>query len=313
MLMVGARYLVMAASSYGVSAFQRPPMDVSPTDPWFLLGLIVLAGLGLRWILCLRARNPEAIHWTFALASFAPVSQIIPFPYPVADHYLYAILPGLIGATSLSLLGPLDRLESRVAATSPGRAAATRLRARLGAHAPGPVRALAALAVLLGCMGFALHAHQRAALWRSGYAISLDAAHHYPDGVEAHLIAAFRLAQVGNAPACAASLRRAFERGYRSFGLILQNPVYARVRTHPDFDAVIRDMAGWWILRAAEVDDPTQRQLQTYAHAYAVRGELDESIRLLELALEIGGPGDDSILVTLDRQKLARRIRERSR
>ena len=49
-----------------------------------------------RWRTLAR-RELEAAFWVAAAASFAPVSQVFPFLNPVADRYLYCILPGLIG------------------------------------------------------------------------------------------------------------------------------------------------------------------------------------------------------------------------
>ena len=310
MVAVGGRYLVMAASALNVSAFAKPAMDVSMTDPWWLFGAVSLAGLAARWLVVLRARDPEAIHWTIAAASFLPVSQIVPLPYPIADHYLYAILPGLIGGSVLALRGPLERLE---------RAAALREREKTAARWRGsgwmperPVHALVVAIVVLVCGVFAFRSHDRAHIWKSAYSASLDAAEHYPDGLEAHLIAAFHFAQQRDAVASAAELRLAYERGYRLFGSILENPAYQAVRAHPAFDAVIRDMAGWWIRRAREVEHPTQLELLTFANAHYVRGELDASIRLLERAAAVGGPSQETVLDALDRRQLERRLRDRT-
>ena len=313
MLAVTGRYAVMAATSYGVSAFQKPSMDVSLGDPWWLLGALVVAVLGVRWLTALRAGRPEAVHWTLAAAALVPVSQLVPLPYPVADRYLYAMLPGLIGGTFLALRGPLERLDARAGRLdAPGKRLAS-LAARVGVPAVRPVHAVAAALVLVVCAGFAVRSHDRAALWRTAHAVMLDAAAHYPDGTEAHLIDAYEAARVGDAVASAASLRSAYERGFVQFSMPLVNPVYASVREHPDFDAVLDDMAGWWIQRAAEVEQPTQRQLEAFANAHYVRGELDESIALLERALEVGGPADEAFARTLDRRRLEGRLRDRLR
>ena len=96
------RYLVMASTSLGVSAFHEPEPIRSLLDPWWLFSLLALALLGWRTIVVWRRREPEVAYWVWAMVSFGPVSQIFPFLYPLADRYLYFILPGLLGGTLLA-------------------------------------------------------------------------------------------------------------------------------------------------------------------------------------------------------------------
>jgi hypothetical protein len=55
-----ARYLAMAATSYGVSAFQEPEPAVSLLGPWWLAGVAAVAALGVRALLALRGGREEA-------------------------------------------------------------------------------------------------------------------------------------------------------------------------------------------------------------------------------------------------------------
>jgi len=67
---VGMRYLVMALTSYGVSAFQEPAPVFSWLDPWWLAALPTGALLAWRAIATLRSRSEEAAYWIFAASSF---------------------------------------------------------------------------------------------------------------------------------------------------------------------------------------------------------------------------------------------------
>jgi hypothetical protein len=308
---VAMRYLVMAATSHGVSAFQAPPPAAQITNPWWLGGCLALAILGGRLIVTLRRKNPEAIHWTLALAAFVPVSQIIPFRYPVADHYLYAMLPGLIGAPILILQRAVDAGERRADGLAGYRAQKARLGRLSGSGAPGLVSVALALWVGVALTGFAFKSHARAGLWSSGYRITQDSARHFPDGLEAHHLAAWEAARVGDAEQATASLRRAVELGFNSFGSILSNPTYRSVRDDPAFRAVVNEMAASWIRREAEVRHPTQLQLQTFANAYFVHGDIPASIVRLERALEVGGALDPQLQRELDQRKLQQRLSER--
>ena len=89
-----------------------------------LLARSLLARGDARWPPCspgasrrtLRARKPEAAWWIGAAAAWAPVSQVFPFLNPIADRYLYFMLPGLIGGASLWLASALRPAALRRAA-----------------------------------------------------------------------------------------------------------------------------------------------------------------------------------------------------
>ena len=111
------RYFAMATTSYGVSAFHEPDPPASVLDPWWLGSLFLLGVIGWRSVATFRARKAEAAYWAWAGISFAPISQVFPFLNPMADRYLYFILPGLIGGALL--WGREVMSESRIARITP--------------------------------------------------------------------------------------------------------------------------------------------------------------------------------------------------
>ena len=275
---IAMRYLVMAATSWGVSAFHETEPARRLIDPWFLAGLVALAGLGWRLALTLRRRSQEAVFWIWALVAFAPVSQIFPFLYPMADRYLYFMLPGLIGASLFAARDAAERLPE------PRRRAAGIAAALL----------VAALAVF-----FALRSAERAAIWRSAASLVADAAAHYPEGVSANLLRAKRAALIGDVGEVVAALRAAARRGYTLFEPLETDPAFAGLRHHPEFRAVISEIAAGWIVRGRAREDPTQQELQMIGHAHFARGEKAEAIAVLRRALAKGGPRDRQIRADL--------------
>ncbi len=271
---VGARYLAMAATSYGVSAFQEPEPARSWLEPWWLLALP--AGVLLAWRLgvTLRRRSVEAAWWVAAAVSFAPVSQVFPFLYPVADRYLYFILPGLIGG---ALCAGLD------------------LRGRLPAGAwRGAAAAAGALSVF-----FAVQSAARAELWQSELRLLVDAAQHYPDGGTASFLRARRAAQQGDVETAVAELRRASERGIDRFLALESDPGLAPIRSEPAFRDLLSELAGRWIEVAQRRGVRTQAELRMLALAHLQRDELDQALAAFERALEAGGPLDPVVRAEL--------------
>ena len=128
---IGARYLSMAATSLGVAAFQEPAPARSWLDPRWLAAIPLGAVLAWRAATVLYARKPEAAWWIGAAAAWAPVSQVFPFLNPIADRYLYFMLPGLIGGASLWLDSALRPAALRRAAVAAAAALAVVLRARV--------------------------------------------------------------------------------------------------------------------------------------------------------------------------------------
>ncbi len=281
---VGARYLVMAATSSGVSAFAEPEPSRSWLDPWWLLFLP--AGLLLAWRVAraARARSEELAWWVAAAAAFAPVSQVFPFVNPVADRYLYFLLPGLLGGAGFVAVDAGERLRASAGARLPARALS---RAALAG--------VAALAV-----AFAAHASRRAALWSNETRLHLDAARHYPEGGTAKFLEARRAAQAEDPERAVSLLREASERGIDGFLVVREDPGLAPIRETPAFREFIRELAGRRIERARAVPPTTQPELRMLAFAYLEREEYAEAVDQLERALAAGGPLDDVVRAELE-------------
>jgi hypothetical protein len=267
------RYLAMAFASYGVSAFHDSMVLSSSLDPWVVGGALGAVFVGVMAIRALRNRREEAAWWIWAVVAFLPVSQILPFRYPMGDRYLYPILPGLIGGTLLAAAGLLDRLRS------------------------GPLRLRQAAAViaivLIAALG--VRSHGRATLWRQPVLLVADSAARYPDGIQAHLLRARRAANRGNAAAVARELRRAMERGFTRFEQVLADPALGPLRADPEVARVLADMAGHWVERYRGFEELSQAELMSLGAAHQVRGEREPARRAFERALERGGPFDQEI------------------
>ena len=274
---LGARYLVMAASSFGVSAFQEPAPVRSWLDPWWLVALPAAGLLAWRVARTLRARQPEAAWWVGAAAAWAPVSQVFPFLNPIADRYLLFMLPGLIGGTSLWLASALGQAALR--------------------------RSALVAAAVLGAL-FAFVSAERARLWRDETLLLLDAARRYPNGATAFYLNARRAAQQGDASAAVAALREAAARGIDRFMALEQDPALAPIRDTPEFHDLIRDMAGAWLERARRRGHATPAELRVMAHAHIARAEYARAAELLEQALAAGGPFEAVLRAELDAVRL---------
>jgi tetratricopeptide (TPR) repeat protein len=270
----GARYLAMAATGYGVSAFQEPEPARSPLDPWWLASLVAAALLAWRIGASLRRRSREAAFWLGALAAFAPVSQLFPFLNPMADRYLYAMLPGLLGGALLAARDSGLRLSPRA-------------------------RKIAVAGALAACALFALTSFERARLWRSETLLNLDAARHYPEGGSARFLRARSAAQAGDVATAVAELRAASLRGVDNFWVLERDPGLAPIRAEPAFRELVREVAGRWIERASRRGLATQAELRFLALAHLARGELEAALAAFERALATGGPQDELVRAEL--------------
>jgi hypothetical protein len=266
----GTRYLVMATTSWGVSAYQEPDPVGSWLDPWWLAALPLGALLLWRMVVTLARREEEGAWWVFAAASWAPISQVFPFRYPMGDHYLYFILPGLLGGGLLWA----------------GRALAGRPRA---------VGQLALALSLVVAVLFGWHATARARLWRSNILLEVDAGASHPNGRLAHQHAARRAAQAGDAATAVSHLRAAHARGLDDFQLLQGDPALAPVRADPAFQMLVREWATFWIERAQASGKLAQPELRKVALAHLARGEEALALAKLEEALAAGGPSDEML------------------
>jgi hypothetical protein len=280
---IAARYAWMAATSLNVAAFAQPDPPASWLDPWWLAGAALLAGLGWRTLTTLRARREEGAYWVFAATAFAPVSQLFPFLFPIADRYLYFALPGLVGAIFLALRD----LSLRVAANS-------------GAAAERNLRIAGALTGVVLAALFAIRSEARVRLWREPTLLFLDSARHYPDGYPAQMMRARRAAQQGNAAEAADALRAAHARGASDFMAVAQDPALAPIAASPEFAAVLQEMAQRFVETNPVRDDTDQATLHLLAHAEMIRGNARGAAQALAAAIRAGGLQDDVL-----RQELA--------
>jgi len=262
-----ARYLAMAATSYGTAAFHHPPAAHSILDPWWLAGLALSLAFTFRLAWTAFQGREEAGFWIWTAAAYAPVCQIFPFLYPMADRYLYVLLPGLIGATCLAAGG----LAASGAFSTVAR--------RQTLHRVGFGLACSLLVL------FAVRSHERAAIFRSNTTLMLDSARRYPDGLSASLLRARRAAQSGDAAGAAEALKRAADLGFDSFFALDNEPALQGVRQDPRVRAAVGNMAGRWIEIARRRGYSTPHELQLWAQAHALRGEWAEAIAVLERAL----------------------------
>ncbi len=287
MAAVGARYLPMAATSWGLSAYHEPPPALSWTDPWWLAALPIAALLAARLVFALRRRRAEAAWWTLAAASFAPVSQIVPFHHAMADRYLYFILPGLIGGALF--LG----LE---------------LRARLAPRLGAPLGSAALAGALVLAVFFGWRTQQRAFLWQRVEWLLADAAGQYPEGSKALYVRAVNAAQAGDVAAAVAALREADARRKLSrVHQVERDPWLAPLHGTPEFRAYLREVARDRIELARQQDLSSPAGLRWQAGAHAVLGEHDQAIALLEQAIRADERLRPALLIELEQLRAERR------
>jgi hypothetical protein len=225
----------------------------------------------------LARRKPEATYWAWALGGWIPISQIFPFIYPLGDRYLYMPMPGLIGAALLAGQAVWHARTPHFAQS-----------ARSGA--PRRLLDAALLVSLAWILGLATLVPGRAAAWRSEPFLFLDAARHYPDGIQAHVLRAMRAAEQGDAELAAAELRRAREKGYDQFQALDLVSSYNAIRGEPAFLAAKADLAELWLARFSGRSDPNQAELLMAARGHLALGEREQALRALEDARAKGGP-----------------------
>ena len=284
-LAIALRYLVMAGSSYGLSTFHEPA-PAGLLDPWWLASLPVLAALGWRTVVALRDRKEEAGWWLFAIVSFAPVCGIIPLPFPIADRYLYFILPGLIGGVLLA-----------------GPELIARLRPAASAGLWRGLRIAAAVLIVL----LAVRSFDRASVWQTPFTAMGDSIANYPDGVAAKTHHATAAAQAGDAGTAVALLEAAHERGYNRLDHLLM-PGYARIQGDAAFEALKREWAREWIERLTQKKRPSQHELQVVAQAQLVLNDLEAARATIVQAIEVGGPISENLRADLDEVERAIRF-----
>jgi hypothetical protein len=289
------RYLVLATTSLGASAFHQPTPPASPGDPWFLLGLVTLLVLGAASLRALARGHPAAGWLGLAVAGYLPIAQLFPFRYSMADRYLYFVLPGLLGAL--------------LAAGAPWLARALAgVRERGLAAAPAGLVALA-LAVPVLAAVFALRFHARAELWSSPVLLESDAAAHYPDGIPGQItLARQRIAQ-GDLEGAVDALERARARGYSNPSALIHDPSFQALYAVPRYGEMLRDMTERWIERFATFEDPSVANLIGLAQAELFMGRADRAREALARA-EAKADERERLVVQQMRRDLEVAIRE---
>ncbi len=257
------RYLVLALSSLGASAFHQPTPPASPFDAWFLLGLATLLGLAAVSLRALRRGHPAAGWLGLALAAYLPVAQLFPFRYPMADRYLYFVLPGLLGALAVTLAPWLERRLEAVNAR--------------GARAASAGLVAAALVVTGASAAFALRFQERAALWSSRERLEADAAQHYPDGIPGQVTLARTLLAGGDAEGAIDALSRAHARGHSNPAAFIQDPSFTRLFGYPRYVELVREITERWIERFEALSDPSASNLLGLAQAEMFLGRVDRA------------------------------------
>jgi len=263
---VGMRYLVMAATGWGVSTFHEPALEA--LAPWAAGGVAAGALLAARAAVALRRRRAEAAWWLLAAASWAPVSQAFPFLYPMADRYLYAILPGLLG-------GALLAGRELLAGAPP--------RARRAAAA-----ALAAAAAA-ACLHFAATSRARAGLWVSDARVMADAVRHYPEGTMAHYVRARGAARDRDAERAAAELRLAARNPAFGFQHVRTDPKLDPIRKTAAFRALLEELAREHVARSGDEGRMAETDLISLAQAQLTVDDPGGALATLERALARGG------------------------
>jgi tetratricopeptide (TPR) repeat protein len=274
-----ARYAGMALTGFGCSAFHEPEPARSWLDPRWLASLGLVAAIAWRCVRVFEQRGlaaPELACWAWAAISFGPVSQIFPFLYPMADRYLYFILPGLIGALLLAGCELARSLALHTVEVQRWRAVA-----------------LGAAALLL--VSFGARANARARIWSSPVLLMADAAANYPDGVSAQLQRGKAAAQHGDPEGALREIRAAIERGFDRYEQLDEDPAWRPIARDARFRALVSELAGKRIRWFEARGDLTQLEWRGLASAYVARREYREALAALERALEVGGAQDDQV------------------
>jgi hypothetical protein len=277
MVAIAGRYLVMSATSWGVSPTHEPPPASSLLDPWWIFGLVALCAAAVRALVTLLQRREESVYWVWAGASYAPVCQVFAFIYPMADRYLYFILPGLLGAGFW-----MARDAARVLAP------------RLRVAERSLLAGAAALAAAAG-VGFAVHTSQQAFVWRSEAHLMRDAVRSYPDGIGGIFLRARSAAQNGDFPGAIAALERLADRGYAVFVAVDREPAFAPLRGSAEYQRVFRRFAANWIRSTPLAPNALPAELRAMGLAHWIVGEYAAADGFYRRAIEAGGPEVDAI------------------
>jgi len=274
-LAIAGRYVVLTLTGAGVSTFHQPLPPDSLLDPWLALGFVTLLGLGFLGVRALLRGHAAAGWLGIAAAAYLPVAQVFPFRYPMADRYLYFVLPGLIGAAAVTL-APWLR-SALAAAEGRGLRAAPRAPLALGLAA----------AVLVAA--WSVRFYERAGVWASPERVEADAARNYPDGIPGQVTLARRLVAQGDLDGAVDAVDRARARGHTNPAAFIQDPSLQPLLQHPRYLALMQDMTEKWLERARQVP-PTVGVLMGIAQAELFLGRVEPALAAMVRAEEIASP-----------------------
>jgi len=288
---IAGRYLALAFTGFGASAFHQIPPSSAWTEPWFLFGVFGLGAIGARAVVVFRRPGAEAAFWGFAAAGWLPTSQVVPFVFSMGDRYLYFVLPGLLGATFLA-----------------AQAAAQRLAGAGSQRWARPLRALPTVAGAFLVVALGAQAAVRIPLWSSELRLELDAAKNYPEGSVGLVLRARRAAGDQDPELGVALLERLADTGYDTFLPLLRDPGLAPLRSHPGFEAAMSRVAGNWIVAVAGRDPLIQPELRMLGLARWARREREDAIAAYRRGLGVGGPLDEAIRAELAQVEAGRAL-----
>jgi hypothetical protein len=267
------RYLSMTTLSYGLSVFHQPLPTRSLLDPWFLLGAVTLVVMAYVCVRALWLRHPAAGWLGLVAASYAPVSQIFPVRFALADRYLYFVIAGLLGAFLVtygkSLGAGFEALRTHRLAAGPR------------------VLAGAALAALL-VVGYGAHSYARAGVWSSERNIDRDAMGTYPNGVAAQIDRARRAVAMGDADTAVEALTALVEQGSDNPVVYLSDPALQPLRGDPRYEELLKTIARRWLTTFDGLENKAPGFGVIDAVMYSIlTGELDRADRYLDEAEQL--------------------------
>jgi hypothetical protein len=273
---IAGRYLVLALTGMGASAFHQPLPPESLLDPWFLLGLVTLLGFGFVSVRALLRGHPAAGWLGIAAAAYLPVAQLFPFRYPMADRYLYFLLPGLLGAALVTLAPWLRGGFATLAERGP-------------LAAPRALLALAlATSVLAAVWGVVFV--ERAGVWASPELVEADAARNYPEGIPGQVTLARRLVEQGDLEGAVDAVDRARARGQTNPSSFIQDPALQPLFQDPRYVAMMQDMTEHWIARARQIPKPTVSNWMGIAQAELFLGRVEPAFAAMDRAEALATP-----------------------
>jgi hypothetical protein len=273
---IAGRYLVLAVTGVGASTFHQPLPPASALDPWLWLGLATLLGFAFVSVRALWRGHPAAGWLGLAAAAYLPVAQLFPFRYPMADRYLYFVLPGLLGAALVTLAPRLRGASASTAARGLGKASPALL--ALGA------------AALVATAAFGAQFHRRAGVWASPEGVEVDAAIHYPEGIPGQITLARRLITQGDLAGAVDAIERARARGHTNPAAFLHDPSLQPLLSEPRYVALLQDMTERWLERARRIPRPGVGHWMGIAQAELFMGRVEPTFEALDRAEALATP-----------------------